>query len=303
MALKNLLSTMKSDTVLVGEIDRYLMKPNKGSGFVKDERAKGVWHPSQLARCERSLIFEMMKFPATSSQVSALGQRIFDVGHHFGYMIQEYLYDMGILYGEWKCRECGHRWLDMFENPSPRKCPNCEKDMYIWYNLDYLEIPIKDAEYNVVGHADGLIKTLGKFRVLELKTIKNRTAGTHPKSETYDDLNAPKEAHLWQTQIYMHFINKMAEKELKSVTDGVILYGAKNDQGLKEFKIKLMHDLYVQPQLDKIRKMEEHIDNGTLPDRPEGCTSRSSWDCKYCGYNMLCYTTDSNKINDYEKGE
>jgi len=303
VALKNLLNTMKAETVLVGEIDRYLMKPSAGSGYVKDERETGVWHPSSLAGCERSLIFSKVGIPATSQPISALAQRIFDTGHHFGYMIQGYLYEMGILYGEWKCRACGHRWTDLFTNPSPRVCPSCKEDLYIWYNLDYLEVPVRNEKYGIVGHSDGIVKTLGKFRVLELKTIKNRTKATHPSSITYDDLNEPKQDHLWQVSLYTYLINEKAKEVGEKVEDAVILYGAKNDQGLKEFRIKLMPELYVQPQLDKILMMEKHIEEGTVPDRPAGCTEKSSWDCKYCGYKDLCYSTESNKIEDFKKGD
>lgn len=302
MALKNLLNTMKAETVLVGEIDRYLMKPSAGSGYVKDERETGVWHPSQLYGCERALIFGKLGYPSPQ-RVSALGQRIFDTGHHFGYMIQGYLYEMGILYGEWKCRGCGHRWIDMFENPSPKVCPSCKEKLYLWYNLDYLEVPVANEDRSIVGHSDGIVKTLGKFRVLEIKTIKNRTKATHPSSVTYDDLNEPRPEHLWQVSLYTYLINEEAKKHGKKVEDAVILYGAKNDQGLKEFRIKLMPELYVAPQLEKIARMEKAIEEGILPERPAGCTGKTSWDCRFCDYADLCYSTESNKIEDFKKGD
>lgn len=303
MSLKNLLNTMKTDTVLVGEIDRYLMKPNKGSGFVKDDRAKNVWHPSSLGGCPRALIMQMEGIPKSNGKISAVGQRIFDVGHHFGYMIQEYFYDMGILYGEWKCRKCEHRWTDLFKNPSPKVCPNCGEKLWIWYNLDYLEVPVYDEEYNIKGHADCLVKTLGKFRVVELKTIKNRTKGTSQKSVTYDELNKPKDNHIWQVQLYTYSLKKEAEKQLEKLEDIVVLYGAKNDQGIKEFKLRLMEDMYIKPQLEKITMMEEHIRKGIIPNRPKGCTSKSSYGCRFCDYKDLCYSTESNKIKDFMKGE
>ena len=47
-----------------------------------------------------------------------------------------------------------------------------------------------------------------------------------------------------------------------------------NDQGLKEFRIKLMPELYVAPQLEKIARMEKAIEEGILPERPAGCTEK-----------------------------
>lgn len=301
MALKNLLQTMKTETVLAGEIDRHLMNPKRKTGFNEDARERGVWHPSSLAGCERALVFGMKGFKPRANAVSSLGQRIFDTGHHFGYMIQEYLYEMGVLYGNWRCRECKHRWADWFENPSPRKCPSCGTETYIWYNMDYMEVPVRDEENNIAGHSDGIIKTQGKFRVLELKTIKNRTAGTPPTSVTYDDLNEPHKAHLWQIGMYIHLINKEAEKVGEKVENGVVMYGAKNDQGLKEFRIRPLYELYVEPQYEKIKRMDKAISEGVVPNRPEGCINKSSWDCRFCNYNHICYETESNLIDDFKK--
>lgn len=297
MALKNLLNTMKTNSVLIGELDRFLMSSkSQGSGFVKDERERGVWHPSSLGGCPRALQFGKVGIIAKST-ISAQGQRIFDVGHHFGYMVQGYFYDMGILYGEWRCRECGHRWTDL-ENPSPKTCPSCEKELYIWYNLDYLEIRVRDEEYNITGHADALIKTLGKYRVVELKTIKNRTQGTHPNSSCFEDLSAPQENHLKQVNMYIFVLAKMYPE--LNLEEGLVIYGAKNDQRLKEFPIRLLYDLYVAPQLLNIQIIESAIADERVLPRPEGCVSKTSWDCRFCGYKDVCYSTESNSLKDYQ---
>ena len=64
-----------------------------------------------------------------------------------------------------------------------------------------------------------------------------------------------------------------------------------------------MPELYVAPQLEKIARMEKAIEEGILPERPAGCTGKTSWDCRFCDYVDLCYSTESNKIEDFKKGD
>ena len=281
MALKDVFKTMKADTVLVGELDRHLLKPSRGSGYVKDEREQGCWHVSSLAGCVRSLMLQRMGIPC-ADKPSAVATRIFDVGHHFGYILQEYLYDMGILYGEWQCKECGHRWTDLFENPSPSECPHCGKKLRIWDNLNYLEVPVSDEENNVLGHADGLIKTQGAYRIVEFKSIKNRDVKTSPSSVTFNDLSQPKDEHRWQVQYYTWRINEEAKKQGYRCEDCLVLYMAKNTQELKEYPMKLMPDLFVAPQIEKLNLLNKLLKERTVPPKPQDA------DCRWCSYKDIC---------------
>jgi len=296
MSLKDVLKTMKADTVLIGELDRYLLKPSKGSGYVKDDREQGCWHPSSLSGCIRSLFLQRVGVPS-KDKPSSQGKRIFDVGHHFGYILQEYLYDMGILYGEWRCKECGERWTDLFENPSPRVCPHCGKKLYIWSNLDYLEVPIEDDENNVKGHADALIKTLGVYRVAEFKSIKNRDAKTSPRAVTYDDLTQPKDDHRWQVQYYTWVLSKKAEELGYRCEDCLVLYMSKNTQELKEYPMKLMYELYVSPQVEKLNKLNVCLAQNVIPEKPVGC------DCRWCGYKDVCSKLGDAQVEEWTVSE
>lgn len=288
MALKDVFKTMKADTVLIGELDRHLLKPSKGSGYVKDDRETGCWHVSSLAGCIRSLMLSRLGVRG-ADKISAQSTRIFDVGHHFGYILQEYLYDMGILYGEWKCKHCGERWTDLFENPSPSVCPHCGKPIRIWESVDYLEVPVVDEEHNVMGHADGLIKTQGCYRIVEFKSIKNRDAKTSPQAVTFNDLSQPKDDHRWQVQYYTWVLSKVAEEQGYRLDDCLVLYMAKNTQELKEYPMKLMEQLYVQPQIEKLNVLNAMLAEGEIPAKPEG------QDCRWCGYREVCKALDEGK--------
>lgn len=286
MALKDIFKTMKAETVLVGELDRHLMKPSKGSGYVKDDREVECWHISNLSGCVRSLMLQRLGVPS-EDKVSSKMTRIFDVGHHFGYILQEYLYDMGILYGEWRCKHCRERWIDLFRNPSPKICPHCGKPIHIWDSVDYLEVPVEDKENNVMGHADALIKTQGVFRVVEFKSIKNRDIKTSQSAVTFDDLTQPKEAHRWQVQYYAYIIGKLAREQGERVEDCLVLYMAKNTQELKEYPMRCMPDLYVAPQIEKLNLLNSLLAKGEVPKRPDNA------DCSWCGYKKICERLDN----------
>ena len=291
MSIGDLLNTVKNDKVLLDEVDRFLAsKKKKPRGVVKDSRETGVWHVSQLHSCSRSLLFGRLGFKSNNRK-SARGEKIFDTGHSFGYTAQEYLYYMGILYGEWQCRSCGHRWED-YENPSPRTCPECGEELFIWINLDYLEVPLRNDELGIAGHADGVIETKGKKRIVELKTIKNRTKRTHPDSVCFEDLNSPKDSHLWQVSMY---------EWLKGLKYGVVWYRGKNNQQDKEFKTRLIEELHVTPQIEKVKKLNKHLEEKTLPPRPKQATGKSSRFCKWCGYKKICYATEGEQVSDYKE--
>jgi len=282
---------MKLDTVVIGELDRHLLaNGDSGSGYVKDTRDNTGWHPSELGGCERCLVLEKSGVLGKASPVSSVGRRIFDVGHHFGYMMQSYFYDMGILLGEWKCRVCKHIWEDL-DNPSPRICPNCGQKLRIWINLDYREVPISVPEYDIKGHGDALILARSRKRLVELKTIKSRTVATPKTTDCFEDLNAPVYHHLLQLNLYLFG---------KGIEDGIFLYGCKNDQKIREFPIKLLENLYVTPQLEKIKRMNEHISNKTVPAR-ELDRVKSAGECRWCDLSELCFSVVGWKLSDFIK--
>jgi hypothetical protein len=288
MSLKRLLDTMKKQTVLLGELDRFLMSlESQDYGFREflrtsygdgPNRGRGEFHPSQISvESPRCIVLDKIGAPCTGKRVDAKGRRIFDVGHHFGFMLQEYLWTMGILLGEWRCRECTHRWLDP-DNPSPRKCPNCGKELWIWVNLDYLEYPVSIPEYSIKGKADAVLLTESGKRVLEIKTIKNRTMRGE-QSYCFEALVEPLEGHLKQVNMYMHGLD---------IDSGLVLYGAKNTQELKEFPVKKMFELYVQPQLETVMEVKSALENKVLP--PRVCQKITEAPARWCVYNEACFS-------------
>ena len=294
MALGDLFKTMKKPHSVLGELDRYLLKV-QGEEFLTNPedhvpREAGVWHPSEISttECIRALVYRWLKTPKSDDRgIRPQIKRLFDVGHSFGDQIQRYFWDMGILLGKWKCIECTHKWLDI-DNPSPRKCPNCGTRLWFGHNLKYLETPIRIDRGNkppVAGHADLFFldsKSDSKKRVGEIKTIKSAERGWTEEMmkdrDYYQKLSEPLPKHLAQLNLYQTALG---------IDEGVILYGNKNDQDMKEFMTKRL-DFIVTRQNIKMEQTERALDQGYLPER---IGEKSCGDCKWCDWKTYCHDT------------
>jgi hypothetical protein len=294
MALKDLLNTFRQEKpeALLGKLDRYLLQLN-GNKFVgtPQDREKGVWHPSSLSttECIRKLVFTWLRTtPSNPDTISSTTRKIFDVGHHSGYQMQAYFWDMGILEGKWHCVSCRHNWWGI----SPRKCPKCKTKVEIWYNLHYSEVAVEDPEYNIKGHADGIINEDGQRRLLELKTIKNRDQMTRDDTVTFDELNAAKLEHMYQMNLYMHILTKYGASfenikiPLGRVDKGIALYSAKNNQRQKEFQVGYLPE-FIAPLYLRIDQTEHALKEGYLPAKI--AEEKTSGHCRYCAWKDSCH--------------
>ena len=291
MGFADILKTFKNASPntggdIIGKIDRYLISL-KGKPFLEKEndREQGVYHPSELTtnKCTRALVYKWLKTPVSNpNNNDPKGRRIFDVGHHFGYILQGYFWDMGILEGNWECVVCRHKWWDL----SPKTCPNCGRKLFIWDNLKYLEVPVRNKKWNVAGHADGIVHLDGERVVIELKSIKNRDVKTSEKAVTFEDLNQAKIEHVGQANLYIDGLNEMGHDDIKA---GRIIYFAKNTQELKAFPITKMNEI-LNPLYLKIDLVNRSLESRTLPERAGRIKSDPI--CRYCPFKNYCWDND-----------
>lgn len=287
MAITDLLKTFKTKqgNSVLDDLERYIMRKGPGLdlGYSYEERAKGVFHPSTLSSvaCLRALVYSMLNTPASNPQHNINGEFIFGAGHDFGRRLQGYFWDMGVLLGKWRCVSCNYEWLDM-EKPSPRICPSCGIALEIWYNLHYLEVPLYNKEYNIVGKADAAILRGNKKVLGEFKTIKNRDLNTRKETICFDDLVSPKREHLLQLNLYLH----MAEDLYKGFDEGFFIYGAKNTNRSKIFEIRYIPELAYQ-MFNKAAMVTEHIKQEVLPNV---LGDRNCLECRFCKWKDFCAT-------------
>ena len=164
----------------------------------KDDRLKHCFHPSSLHRSPRELYYHYLEGD-NNQEFAPRILRIFDNGHAVHARIQGYLKDIGI--------------------------------------LKQAEISVENAEYEIKGHADGIIEIDGVEGVLEIKSMN---------ANQFYSCYEPKPEHLTQINVYMFCLN---------IPRGVLIYESKDDQNLSEFYVK--QDLKIlDPIIEKIRYVQ-----------------------------------------------
>lgn len=285
MAFADILKTFKKPVDnggIIAKVDRYLLSLEGKSLLEKEDyREKGCFHPSELStnNCIRSMVYNWIQAPMTNQDtIQPRVKRIFDVGHHKGYILQQYFWDMGILEGNYECIECKHKWWDT----SPKQCKNCNTKLFIWDNLKYNEVPVHNKKWNIKGHSDGIVIQNGRRVLLEFKSIKNRDYSTPESAVCFEDLQSAKLEHVQQTNLYMDALDEAG----LDIERGIVIYFGKNNQMLKEFPIRKM-DMMLQPSYNKILAVNHAIENKYLPDRAG--TMKSDKVCQYCPRKNLCW--------------
>nr|BDD45667.1 hypothetical protein 15 [Desulfobacterales bacterium] len=176
-------------------------------GRPRDDRATRCFHPSSLHKSEKELYRHYLQGDGNRKFDSRV-LRIFDNGHAVHTRLQGYLGQVGL--------------------------------------LTQAEVPVKNTEYEILGHTDGIIEADGVRGILEIKSIN---------SMQFHGLHEPKLEHLIQSNIYMFCSN---------IPRACILYECKDNQALKEFYVQQDHQV-LDPILTKIRHVQQCLRSGREP--------------------------------------
>ena len=132
------------------------------------------------------------------------------------------------------------------------------------------------------GRADAVLSDGKDLYVLDIKSMN---------SMTFKTLTQPKEDHVNQLQLYLHFLDPQK---------GILLYVNKDTQELKEFVVS--YDAKrVQSLLNKLKDLKTKIDANIIPQRiPEW---PNNWQCKYCSFKEICKMSNGGEVNweDFKK--
>jgi rubrerythrin len=244
-------------------------------------------HPSSMCKsdwCIRETYYTMQGTEESNKETLSLRRmNIFAEGHNIHDKWQRWMWKAGGLVGVFKCTKCEHLW----HSKSPEECPECGAPQKM---LEYREVPIYNDLYHVIGHADGIWEDKEGRAVVELKsvglgTIRWDAPALYEKYEdgeiTLDELwkriKRPLTVHRRQVSLYMYFLG---------ISQAIVIYEWKPTQEVKEFHLKLDMDV-VQPMLDKAKDLLSHVEDGTVPPRPDN--ARKSGLCKYCPYKSHCW--------------
>jgi CRISPR/Cas system-associated exonuclease Cas4 (RecB family) len=285
-ALKRLKDTYKpSSGILLPRIERHVMKTLGDSPHSVD------WmHPSAMSHkdwCGRHDYYQIIGTPpekSSSRNPSFRMENVFAEGHSIHGKYQTWLWEMGVLVGDWMCRECGHRWFAQ----SPSVCQFCKSD-----RIGYKEYPLRRKSLRMEGHADGGVITPDYRSLIEIKSIGIRTLafeaprlyqrylnGEKPE-DIWFAINRPFPSHMRQVQLYLWMAWPVFEQ-------AVFIYESKFHQQTKEFVVSYNKDL-IAPVLDVAREVTASLKTGTPPGRPLWAESPESKVCTSCTYRRTCW--------------
>ena len=259
------------------------------------ERSSHHLHPSDMAKkdwCGRHDYYRIIDTPVektSKANPSFRMENVFAEGHAIHHKYQQWMWELGILIGDFQCKDCGHRWGDT----SPEKCQFCLSD-----RLKYMEYPLRRKTMLIEGHADGGT-TLGCL--VEIKSIGIRTlAFDAPRlyqqyldgksaEDVWFDINRPFPSHMRQGQLYLWLAWPVYEKI-------VFIYEFKPTQQVKEFVVEY-NKSFIEPLLETARDVTTGVAAGLPPQRPSWAEGPDGRICVSCEYRRTCWgiTDDSDE--------
>ena len=267
--LKKFLDATKSESRLLGDVERHLlMKP-------KEDRSTTVLHPSEIIKpdfCFKYSYYLMTGGAPKAEKPSLRLQNIFDEGHYIHAKWQTRFYEMGVMYGKFKCLVCKQITFGL----SPKVCEHCNNNV-----LEYDEVSLRDESLRMSGHTDGWIKDSKGDCLIEIKSIGEGTLRFEAPDLLLDadgdlvkawrNIRRPFRGHLLQGQMYLELAKRMYGEE--SPKEIVFLYELKANQDYKEFSVKADYEV-VERIFKKAEQIIAAIEEGVMPDcniSPEGC--------------------------------
>lgn len=227
-------------------------------------------------------------------------ENIFAEGHEIHRKWQQWLSDMGRLWGVYACRVCG--WEETGTYQMGGRCPSSE---LCEGRLEYREVPLTAEDTLLIaGHEDGAdvetnalieIKSIGMgtLRMEEPELLRKYQVETIEGKKIYDleslwkGLKYPLLSHRKQTGIYLALAKRM-KLPFDKVT---FLYEYKATQSVKAFTVAYNEEL-VRPLLDKALAVKYSLAEKKPPPRPDH-TGKETKVCKTCPFRTLCYSDDS----------
>lgn len=271
-ALAQWMETKKAPTRLIGDIERHLLERPADTS-----RRQDVLHPSELVKddfCPRAAYYRLLGYTPPVERHALRLQSIFDHGHCIHAKWQNYLAEMGCLYGLWKASDDSTFW-------------SMSSDIVDLSEVKYREVPLYDLDLRIEGSADGWVKGLGDDFLIEIKTIGPGTFRFEAPSllrdgrdifQAWKDTRRPFPSHLRQAQLYLEILHRMADKDLidSAPEEVVFIYELKADQSVKEFNVPYDPSIS-EPAIQEAARVVAAVEAQQVPN----CV-KTSGSCKQC---------------------
>lgn len=301
--LQEFKNSIKSDNLLLPSLQRYVLKKSAESRDTSVRRSD-IMHPSDMCRkdwCHRKDFYRITLGKRSDGGTTFNRELIFAEGNAIHSKFQDWMGEMGILYGKWTCLRCKGYWFDT----SPEACPECQ-----YKDISYSEIPLENVDYMIAGHADGaVIDGKGWFDVdepflIEIKSIGMGTVRSESpviygnyveKSLSLDavwtSIKRPFSSHLRQATLYCW---------LSDFRKMVFLYECKWNQSVKEFVVIPNFD-HIADIVQKAKEVADGVRSSKAPQRPDWANI-SSKTCNQCPYFGECWEIDHGNTSNKEAG-
>lgn len=273
----------KKENRLLSKIEAVLVEELANDSYVPS----GNIRPSEMAAnewCPRQTYYRLTEEPVSDQEsFSMRRENIFEEGHYIHAKWQNWMWKAGGLVGVFRCKKCGHGWMDK----SPTNCPSCSSTM-----LAYKEVPLYSEEYRIKARADGEWEDDQGRALVELKSVGLGTIrwdapllyAAYEKGEVDLDglwkrIKRPLLAHRKQINLYLW---------LRKLENAIVIYEWKPTQAVKEFHLTYDEEL-VLPMLGGAKSVIDALADAIPPKRPEQATGKGCSMCRYCPYKTTCW--------------
>lgn len=270
--LKAFLDANKRTTRLIGAIERHVIsKPF-------DDRNMEVIHPSDIIKSEWCALAQyhalLGNYEEVRDKPALRMSSIFAEGHVIHAKWQQWLQEMGVLYGYWKK---GNKKVGPLLSSKVSK------------SHTYAEFPLTSAKHMMAGHTDGWVKGLGDDFLIEIKSIGSGTLRYEAPAilaqaegdieKAWKNIKMPFRAHQLQGQVYLHLCHLMVEEGLieSAPNEIVFIYELKANQDYKEFVVQYSPE-FTADIFEKARDVAWAVENL----RPPVCSIDPEKGCKRC---------------------
>lgn len=297
MALKSVLSTLKSEGYIIKKLDQYLLAMNDRDG----DRRWDINSPSSASKCPRGIVYSRLGMESDANAIDARTRRIFDNGTETHERLQKYMMDEGML----KMDEVPV-FLDRLQIQG-------HTDGLLElsrYELGILEI--KTINTNGFSKLVDAKEEHKEQALVYMVCLEERRKWLKDKFSTEEELMAylvSEEYHTFIENHYKHMeggqkfsrgekLQFKYEQHMKAdrllwntprpINKMIFLYEDKNTQELKEFTVKLDEQLWADLE-DKFEYINEFVAKKEVPPRPDEAKSKSCNYCRWCNFKTECW--------------
>jgi rubrerythrin len=288
-ALKRLKDTYRGNGVLLPRVERHVMKTPQ-MDIRPDDHSLEYMHPSDMAKshwCGRHDFYRIVNTAKDKDRISNPSFRMENVlaeGHTIHEKYQRWLHEMGVLWGNWRCLECGHSWGAL----SPECCQFCRSPRIV-----YKELELRRTQMKVEGHADAAVHAEWFRGLVEIKSIGINTLrfeaprlyNLYQDGQSAEDIwfsiSKPFGTHLRQGQLYLWMTWPTYEQI-------IFIYESKFHQQVKEFVVSYNKAL-IAPILETAREVTYALRKGQPPPRPVWAEDPDGKVCGSCEYRRTCW--------------